>query len=231
MPSSENNLELWDKVCKTDPKYTKAVTMRGGFTAIDAQYQLRCATAQWGPYGDRWGLHGFKWTVTELPDSKINLALDANFYYPASDSPGSFPISVDMEFVSGNDCRKKLVTEARSKALSCLGFNADIFLGQWEDNKYVSDMTTKFGDQEATRQRALIKIKQAKNQEALDKAKDRAEQLFADDIIDQVLFEDLKLAIEERRKQIGKPNTGTSEHLSDKDKDAQLEEQFDSESK
>ena len=227
MTSSENNLALWDKVCETDPKYTKEVKMRGGFTAIDAQYQLRCATAQWGPYGDRWGLHEFKWTVTELPDSNVNLALDAIFFYPGlAYSQASFPISVDMEFVSGNDCRKKLVTEARSKSLSCLGFNADIFLGRFDDSRYVGDMETKFGDQEAMRQRALVGIKMAKTKEALDKAMNRAEQLFADDIIDQMVFEDLNRAIAEREKQIGKPKTGKGEHLSDAEIDAQLEDQY-----
>lgn len=198
MPSSENNLALWDKVCETDPAYTKEVTIRGGFTAINAQYQLHCATAQWGPYGCKWGLEDFKWTVTTLLTDDINLALEARFLCPVA----AFPVCVDMPFKNSDDCRKKLITEARSKALSCLGFNADIFLGRWDDSRYVGDMETKFGDQEATRQRALVAIKLAKTKEAMDKAMNRAEQLFADDIIDQKVFEDLKLAIEERRKQI-----------------------------
>ena len=34
------NTELWDQVCKTDPRHTKKVNQRGGFTAIDAHYHF-----------------------------------------------------------------------------------------------------------------------------------------------------------------------------------------------
>ena len=50
-----SNLDLWDKVKKTDPDYTKQVTQRGGYTSISPQYQIRCATEQFGCYGDGWG--------------------------------------------------------------------------------------------------------------------------------------------------------------------------------
>ena len=51
-----NNTELWDSVEKTDPKFTKKVNQRGGFTAIGAQYQMRKATESFGPYGIGWGV-------------------------------------------------------------------------------------------------------------------------------------------------------------------------------
>ena len=44
-----NNTELWDSVEKTDPRFTKKVNQRGGFTAIGAQYQMRKATESFGP--------------------------------------------------------------------------------------------------------------------------------------------------------------------------------------
>ena len=54
--ADDKNMELWDSVFETDPAYTKKVTTRGGFTAINAQYQLRSGTEKWGPYGIAWGL-------------------------------------------------------------------------------------------------------------------------------------------------------------------------------
>ena len=39
------------------------------------------------------------------------------------------------------DCRKKLLTDITTKALSFLGFNADVFLGQHDDNKYLSQVS------------------------------------------------------------------------------------------
>ena len=50
------NMELWEQVCTTDPDITKKVNTRGGFTAIDAQAQIKRATELWGPYGSEWGV-------------------------------------------------------------------------------------------------------------------------------------------------------------------------------
>ena len=35
-----NNMEIWNKVCETDPNHAKKVNSRGGFTAIDQMYDL-----------------------------------------------------------------------------------------------------------------------------------------------------------------------------------------------
>ena len=37
------------------------------------------------------------------------------------------------------ECQKKALTDAITKGLSYLGFNADVFLGMFDDNKYVSE--------------------------------------------------------------------------------------------
>ena len=39
------------------------------------------------------------------------------------------------------DAVKKAVTDGLTKCLSYLGFNADVFLGKFDDNKYVEKMT------------------------------------------------------------------------------------------
>ena len=44
-----NNMEVWNRVCNTDPRHTKQVDTRGGFTAIDAMYQVQNATEVFGP--------------------------------------------------------------------------------------------------------------------------------------------------------------------------------------
>ena len=51
-----NQMEIWNSNCTTNPAFTKYVKQRGGFTAIDAYYQIRQATELWGPYGASWGL-------------------------------------------------------------------------------------------------------------------------------------------------------------------------------
>src|SRR5689334_19053904 len=53
--AANQNMRVWNAVCRTDPKHTKRVNQRGGFTAIDAQYQIMEATRQFGPVGEGWG--------------------------------------------------------------------------------------------------------------------------------------------------------------------------------
>lgn len=144
-----SNLELWGKVEKTDPKYTKKVNQRGGFTSVDSTYQAKQATEQFGEYGRGWGLKdltygyvmGSKPTADGIMvDDILEIWLEATFFYCLeSDDMNTFPISVDMQYRPGNDSRKKLLTEAQSKALSKLGFAADVFMGKFDDANYVAE--------------------------------------------------------------------------------------------
>ena len=44
-----------------------------------------------------------------------------------------------------DDCIKKVATDALTKGLSKLGFNADVFMGRFDDNKYVDASGQKLG--------------------------------------------------------------------------------------
>ena len=64
---SNTKTKLWDRVCETDPNTTKKVNQRGGFTAIGAQYQVKCATEKFGPYGLGFGVRNetFKFVMED----------------------------------------------------------------------------------------------------------------------------------------------------------------------
>jgi len=129
----KHNLKLWTMVCDTDTAFTKKMEYGAKLTAIDAQYQFLKATEIFGAYGDGWGLKDLKWEY--LRDAKgevMELLLDAVFYYPM----GEFEIATDIKYSQGGDCRKKAMTDATTKALSKLGFNADVFMGMFDGNKY-----------------------------------------------------------------------------------------------
>lgn len=139
MPTAKkpDNMELWNAVCTTPPEHTKRVNQRGGFTSICQQYQLRVATDLWGPYGSTWGMRDLAWgEIRNAAGELVEVTLDAEFAYPG----GAFPISSDAPYRTGNDTRKKLLTDATTKALSKLGFSADVFLGLYDDNKYVQSL-------------------------------------------------------------------------------------------
>ncbi len=205
--SNENNLSIWNKVQHTDPAQVKRTSNgRFEFCTIDPQYQILEATKLWGPYGDAWGLFDLKWTT--FPTEPPTLMLEASFSYPIVDkksgesAPAEFPIAVDMRLKPGDDCCKKLMTSARSKALSYLGFSADIFLGKFDDSQYVDEMKTRFGDMNAFAVQALSKIRTSKTAEALEKCRERTDELIAHETITASVGADLLNAIEQRRTEL-----------------------------
>ena len=152
MPEKKNsNLSLWESVETTDPEFTTKVNQRGGFTAIGAQYQIRNATELFGPFGHGFGVKDESYTPI-LNDTLI--VYTATFFYKYYNeklniTEGEFPVSSSIKVMMGNrvddDCIKKVATDALTKGLSKLGFNADVFMGRFDDNKYVNTNGQKFG--------------------------------------------------------------------------------------
>lgn len=142
-----NHLELWNKVEKTNPKYTKKANVKGNnITAIAPQYQIKNVTEQFGSYGTSWGFESLEFDYT-LTDSLGLVILHAVFYYPG----GKFPIkNAQSVFIDNaktkidDNFAKKLETDTLTKAISKLGFNADIFMGLFDDVKYLAEVTKEF---------------------------------------------------------------------------------------
>ena len=163
---TKDNMKLWDAVSVTDPDTTRKVNQRGGFTAICAQAQLKEATKLWGPYGDAWGLAELQWEYIKTGDTIFEVALTAEFYYPG----GSFTMSNDMAYKVGNEIRKKLITDLRSKCLSTLGFNSDVFEGRFDDNRYVAQVRNTINVKGVV-ERATDAIAEATTKDKLDSIK------------------------------------------------------------
>lgn len=138
-----DNLRIWSQVEKTDPTHTKHVNQRGGFTAISAAYQIKRATETFGPIGEGWGY-----------DAGAPIFHDLMVFVPVTlwhgDRANTFgPMFGGAEWKDGkgrldSDALKKATTDALTKLLSQLGFNADVFLGMFEDNKYVAALKAEF---------------------------------------------------------------------------------------
>lgn len=135
------NMTLWDSVQKTDPSHTKKVNQRGGFTSISAHYQVMRATEVFGPVGSGWGYDCgepiFQGTFIIIP-VKVWYRDRANTFGPTYGAAEMFGPRPD------SDAPKKAMTDALTKLLSHLGFNADVFLGKFDDNKYVAQVTAEF---------------------------------------------------------------------------------------
>ncbi len=130
------NMELWDKVCTTDPSHTKHVAQRGGFTAIDAMYQVQNATNIFGPAGQGWGWDFVEMFTDDCVVVKCTLWHTKKEYTVVQYGQKKLTTGKGPD----EDAFKKAGTDALTKCLSYLGFNADVFLGKFDDNKYVSAM-------------------------------------------------------------------------------------------
>lgn len=140
-----DNLRIWSKVDKTDPAHTKKVTQRGGFTAISAAYQIMRATEVFGPVGEGWGYDAGD------PIFHDSLVMVPVTLWHGTRANSFGPMFGGAEWKSGSrldsDAAKKATTDALTKLLSQLGFNADVFLGRFDDSKYVAEMEREFAPQ------------------------------------------------------------------------------------
>ena len=165
-------MKLWDAVEKTNPAYTKKTKIGGmRITAVAPQYQIKNATEQFGPYGIKWGFKNIEFDFSLVDSLKI-IVFKGTFFCP------------DGECVIGNSCKvfmdracemvdadfaKKLETDALTKVLSKMGFNADIFMGRYDDTKYVNEMKEEFAPKRMTAKEAVSKLETAKTVDDLVK--------------------------------------------------------------
>lgn len=138
-----DNLTIWNAVSKTNPANTKKVAQRGGFTSICAQSQIMEATRQFGPIGIGWGYDA------SLPIFHDNLLFLQVTLWHGDRSNKFGPVTGGAEWKDNkgridSDAAKKATTDALTKLLSQLGFNADVFLGLYDDSKYVEQMEREF---------------------------------------------------------------------------------------
>ncbi len=159
MTDKDYTLDLWESVSKTNPKYTKKVDQKGGYTAINPYYQIMEATKLWGPYGNNWGLEEIEFDYSQLSFMGL-VIMEAVFFCPES----RFKINNAIEPVSAKgrrdpDFMKKIETDTITKALSRLGFNSDVFMAQFDDAEYVAMRGAEAQLEEAEDKHALLERK------------------------------------------------------------------------
>lgn len=142
-----SNLDLWNSVEKTDMQFAKRVNQRGGYTAISPQYQLKRATEVFGPYGKGFGLSESKFNMSIYEFDGVVIH-EAVFFYMSDGKREEFPISNAIQAAKQTkngkyvdvDFAKKVETNTVSKALSKIGFNADVYMGMFDDEQYLHEL-------------------------------------------------------------------------------------------
>lgn len=170
-----DKMKLWDSVSKTDPAHTKHVGQRGGFTAIDAHWQVQQATKAFGPVGEGWG---YEVEHNVIDTHEMCVAVADVIVWHGNREQAYGPVRGMTEIVNQKgrvdmDASKKALTDALTKALSHLGFSADVFLGKFDDNKYVARVKQEFANAIPPRANEILAaIKDIDSKEQLIKAKE-----------------------------------------------------------
>lgn len=152
---NRDNLKLWEAHEDIDPKFTKAITGRDyGGTSPNPQYVIKCLTDLFGPVGI-----GFGWRViaegferfgdTSLHWCRIEFwhTDRANIFEAYGQTKAAYVTSKGTMRVD-EDAPKKSLTDAIVKAASQIGIAANIFLGRWDDQKYVAEVNAEYRKEE-----------------------------------------------------------------------------------
>ena len=162
----ESNFYIWDQVKHTNPKYTKPFSKFGGktLTTIDPMYQIQVMTGIFGPVGKGW-TYDVNYVYTDknvFAEVKIKYTDAGNNnnkifeYGPVSSVQALYKKNGGLD----DEAPKKAMTDAMTKAFSHLGISADVFLGLFDNNKYVEEMTKKF---ETPVNIKVVNVKELKN--------------------------------------------------------------------
>ncbi len=130
------NKRYWDQLKTTDPRFTKKINKGfGDLTTIDPMYQIMKMTEVFGPCGIGWGWSA-KYTYTEanvFAEVSIWVETPIQTYGPVSSVQSLHKTNGKLD----DECTKKAMTDALTKALSHVGVSADVFLGMHDNVKYI----------------------------------------------------------------------------------------------
>lgn len=184
---SDRNLALWRLNETTDPAHTKPVRIGKDMTAIDTYYQIKRATETFGPIGEGWGWNLEEEVVEGIGKAGGNVIVakcKVTVWYVPPDGGREErcycgPVVATNKLVDDkgyvdDEAFKKATSDGITKSLSYLGFSADIFMGLWDDQKYVERLKTEFS-QKAAAQKARLPEILTKAVEKLPEVKDLQE--------------------------------------------------------
>lgn len=175
---SESNMRIWAQVDKTDTRFTKDAKVGGQqITSLNGTAMIMKATEVFGPAGI-----GFGWNVVEERfdkgaemfngegDKRVSLGFELNhtikitFWFVLDGQRGEIEQYGCTQYLykskygttTDSEAPKKSLTDAIKKALSMLGFSADVFLGMFDDQNYVQQLQAEQAIEQAEDKEAEI---------------------------------------------------------------------------
>ena len=137
MNNDEENLKIWNQVFSTPSQYVKPLEGKSYLSAIDAYYQIFLLTKTFGPCGIGWG-----YVIDDLKMGKEFVQCKVTVWYMNDGKKIELPPVIKMQPLRigkqrrfDDDACTKVVTSALTKAISFLGFSADVFMGFHDRNQ------------------------------------------------------------------------------------------------
>lgn len=156
------NLALWQAVERTDPKHVKGITGKSyQGNSPNPHYLVHRATETFGPCGIGWGFVIEDERIEEGAGGERMSIARVKVWYKWNGERGEVEhiggtqfsgTRSSGKFFTDEDAPKKSVTDALVKALSMIGFAGDIFMGRYDDSKYVSEVREEFAEEQPKRQ-------------------------------------------------------------------------------
>lgn len=152
--SELDNLRIWDRLSKTDPRHTKRFQRSGGFsgTAVKPIWTILRMTEVFGPCGIGWGMEKPEYVTQSGADGEQLVFCTVAVWYLLDGAKGivygvggdKFVISQKSGLRASDEAYKMAYTDAIGNAIKFVGVAADIHMGRFDDNKYVDEMKTEF---------------------------------------------------------------------------------------
>lgn len=158
----EQNMHIWSKVDKTDTRFTKKAKVNGqDITSLSGTAMVMKATELFGPVGIGWGWkiieerfdEGHEIYIGEADKRacigrEIGHTLKIALWFMQDGQRGEieqygctrYQYKTSYGMTTDGEAPKKSLTDAIKKALSMLGFSADVFLGLFDDQEYVDQL-------------------------------------------------------------------------------------------
>ncbi len=151
-----SNTDIWDALGKTDPKQTKGFKRSGGFsgTAVKPIWIQRRLTEQFGPAGVGWGVNEPKFEVVHASEGEVLVYCTVSAWHGDKANMlwgvgGDKAVGKNKYgLVPDDEAFKKAFTDAVGNAFKSLGVAADIHMGLFDDDKYVSAARQEFAEPE-----------------------------------------------------------------------------------
>lgn len=151
-----SNMDLWRRVCTTDPAAVKPITGKQYSGNSPKPYWIvERLTDEFGPCGIGWGFSIISERFERFSDTDSLHVAAVRFWFVLDGKRGeleqigqtkaSYTTNAG-KFMLDEDAPKKSVTDALVKCASYLGFAGDIFSGRWDDSKYVASAAAEWAD-------------------------------------------------------------------------------------